>query len=156
MARVRARPWQPCRSIYVLVCMMFGLCECNSLSTWNCSDAALAMPIRVIQCGTPGAKQLCPDASIAAGFGFYALDAYSGSYGGLFTIPAASAGGVLSQVSRNMPPVMQDSDNNKYRPWSETQRKGEREKKQKCQRQGDREREGKDICGNAETDQSSG
>ena len=98
MARVCA-PWQPCRSIYVLVCVMFGLCECNSLSTWNCSDAALARPIRVIQCGTSGAKPLCPNASIAAGFGFYALDAHSGSYGGLFTIPAASAGGVLSQVA---------------------------------------------------------
>ena len=68
------------------------------LLPWNCTDPALARPIRVIQCGTSGSKPLCPDASIAAGFGFYVLDVYSGAYAGLFTIPAASAGGVLSRV----------------------------------------------------------
>ena len=68
------------------------------LLPWNCTDLALARPIRVIQCGNSGSKPLCPDASIAAGFGFYVLDVYSGAYAGLFTIRAASAGGVLSRV----------------------------------------------------------
>ena len=70
----------------------------TSMGQWNCTDPTLARPIRVIQCGTSGSQALCPDASIAAGFGFYALNVYSGAYDGLFTIPAASAGGELSQV----------------------------------------------------------
>ena len=65
---------------------------------WNCTDPALAQPIRASGCGTSGSKPLCPDASIAAGFGFYVLNVYSGAYDGLFTIPAASAGGVLNEV----------------------------------------------------------
>ena len=74
-----------------------------TLLPWNCSSATLARPMRVIQCGTSGHSsggQSCPNASIASGFGFYALDVYSGSYHGLFSIPAAGSWGLFSQVCR--------------------------------------------------------
>ena len=83
-----------------------GMAMCTLiLSPWNCSSAALARPIRVIKCGTSGNVSegpACPNASITSGFGFYALDVYSGTYDGLLTIPAAGSswGGILSQVSR--------------------------------------------------------